>query len=564
MDGLSIRNQVEYSARGIPLRVLRPILLVVMLFPMLGFLNSWTSPAYTDDPARCSSYPGACDPEIAAALESFPYWGYRATTGAGTHFFLGTSGGYMWGITCNHCNRGAASWQLQDGQILDSVGFDDQPGSGVFRQLGNGDNPIVGSSHYGDYLYRFSPRPGETLPNMPFVRLLPSLDMLDDKALILTIGNGATGTHPTLGWFTECATTTEGGQPASGLPSCCTGERWADPNIDNYGPFGSNPYLPFASCSMPFGYTPVATPLLRPAPVCWGGEGDFETCTDAGLEYIGPVWNELPYWHWGTTRLWPVSSFSIENHAHGPYLKYQNLLRPARAIIPGETLVDQGLCIERQGQNDQLAPYHLRIPPVNRERSQMTCEYSPASSLSPDFMALTEIIGDSGSADFAFVDGVWYLLGSGEAPGRGSPLGFHDTYRASLASWIYENTQDQDGDDVHDFADNCTFVSNGDPLVEPLNQIDSDGDGFGNVCDGDFNQDGVVGGTDFGLFVSCVGSESSVCQALDMNGDGLVGGGGDFTEFVATFGQLAGPSGLACVDSTTQMIVAKSPGIPCP
>ncbi len=41
---------------------------------------------------------------------------------------------------------------------------------------------------------------------------------------------------------------------------------------------------------------------------------------------------------------------------------------------------------------------------------------------------------------------------------------------------------DRDGDGIVDSADNCTEHAN-------PGQTDGDGDGIGNVCDGDFNND---------------------------------------------------------------------------
>ena len=47
-----------------------------------------------------------------------------------------------------------------------------------------------------------------------------------------------------------------------------------------------------------------------------------------------------------------------------------------------------------------------------------------------------------------------------------------------------------DGDGIGDACDNCTLVSNAD-------QRDTDADGYGNMCDADFNGDGVVNVTDY-------------------------------------------------------------------
>ena len=57
---------------------------------------------------------------------------------------------------------------------------------------------------------------------------------------------------------------------------------------------------------------------------------------------------------------------------------------------------------------------------------------------------------------------------------------------------------DADGDGLNDDADNCTEdVNNGQPGTGPA-QNDTDGDGIGNICDADFNDDCNVNFTDLG------------------------------------------------------------------
>lgn len=93
---------------------------------------------------------------------------------------------------------------------------------------------------------------------------------------------------------------------------------------------------------------------------------------------------------------------------------------------------------------------------------------------------------------------------------------------------------DADGDGVFDVLDNCTMVAN------PM-QIDSNGDGFGNRCDTDFNNDCVVNFVDIAAFSGqFLGSDPD----FDINGDGAV----NFVDFVqvsSTFLSQPGPSGLA-------------------
>jgi hypothetical protein len=66
-------------------------------------------------------------------------------------------------------------------------------------------------------------------------------------------------------------------------------------------------------------------------------------------------------------------------------------------------------------------------------------------------------------------------------------------YIVDLDGDVFQIVPDAD-DGLADGEDNCTRVSNPD-------QRDTDGDGIGNTCDCDFNQDGFCGGPDFTLFI---------------------------------------------------------------
>jgi len=100
---------------------------------------------------------------------------------------------------------------------------------------------------------------------------------------------------------------------------------------------------------------------------------------------------------------------------------------------------------------------------------------------------------------------------------------------------------------VDDVIDNCTNTGN------PA-QVDTDLDGCGNACDGDFNQNGVAGGDDFTRVRFCFGKTlpASVeipaasgnffdCAPVDSDGNGVIGGT-DFAAFRAQFGLKPGPS----------------------
>lgn len=73
---------------------------------------------------------------------------------------------------------------------------------------------------------------------------------------------------------------------------------------------------------------------------------------------------------------------------------------------------------------------------------------------------------------------------------------------------------DADLDGTDDAMDNCVDRSN-------AGQRDTDGDGFGNACDGDLNNDGKVNSLDLGLFKGRLGGND---PDADLNGDGSVDG----------------------------------------
>ena len=104
---------------------------------------------------------------------------------------------------------------------------------------------------------------------------------------------------------------------------------------------------------------------------------------------------------------------------------------------------------------------------------------------------------------------------------------------------LYGLPVDSDGDGVPDAVDNCSNVSN-------ANQLDADGDGYGNLCDADLNGSGTVTSADFGLLRSVLGQAagfSATAAASDMNGSGTVTSA-DFALMRARLGSMPGPSGL--------------------
>lgn len=94
-----------------------------------------------------------------------------------------------------------------------------------------------------------------------------------------------------------------------------------------------------------------------------------------------------------------------------------------------------------------------------------------------------------------------------------------------------EGSPDFDGDGFCDWVDNCIEIAN-------ELQCDGDGDGYGNACDADFDQNGVAGVADFNIMAGVWATGDPIA---DLNCDGVVGGE-DFSEFCRMFGQAPGPS----------------------
>jgi hypothetical protein len=110
---------------------------------------------------------------------------------------------------------------------------------------------------------------------------------------------------------------------------------------------------------------------------------------------------------------------------------------------------------------------------------------------------------------------------------------------------------DSDNDGIPNVLDKCTLDSRN--ATAPAT-CDHDGDGYGNVCDPDFNQSYTVTSADFGQFFNPAfkGSDPSPWpQGMDMNCSGTMTSA-DFGQFFnpkfkgILGGQRPGPSGLSC------------------
>ena len=98
-----------------------------------------------------------------------------------------------------------------------------------------------------------------------------------------------------------------------------------------------------------------------------------------------------------------------------------------------------------------------------------------------------------------------------------------------------------DGDAIGDCVDNCSEKDNGD-------QLDTNLDGYGNICDPDYNQDNVVGLPDKGILLSVFGKSEGAPgynPDVDLTGDDVIGLP-DKGVLLSLFGKTPGPSGRAC------------------
>ena len=115
---------------------------------------------------------------------------------------------------------------------------------------------------------------------------------------------------------------------------------------------------------------------------------------------------------------------------------------------------------------------------------------------------------------------------------------------------------DSDADGVPDAYDNCIDDPNG-PAASTYpgcsGQQDYNGNGFGQPCDQDVNQDGAAGLDDVGIVLNALGGGAG--EVTDFNCDGGTGLD-DLGIMLNAIGEVPGPSGLACAAPSASNCVA--------
>jgi len=94
------------------------------------------------------------------------------------------------------------------------------------------------------------------------------------------------------------------------------------------------------------------------------------------------------------------------------------------------------------------------------------------------------------------------------------------------------NCDDDDNDGTCNELDQCPGFHDG--LIGPK-CIENSGGCPSSICSCDFNQDGIVDGDDFSLFLGHFGSSCAICCPTDLNGTGITDSD-DFAIFLGNFG----------------------------
>ncbi len=282
---------------------------------------------------------------------------------------------------------------------------------------------------------------------------------------------------------------------------------------------------------------------------------DASLCTEIRLDACLPYEEEACFFQCGknffiklVSRINPPDSMIFDKIAIVGNVVYLGML-PGRSlsetahVLTGESFVPVGGSIATLNKNLQVdaPPFALELwSRTPEERVRVLAEYYPRD----------------------------VLLGDNIAYGRSLALQVVDRADSRElhvhATWVFGSDEDaalpdRDGDGVPDVADNCQNTSN-------PKQEDRDKDGFGDVCDPDFDQNGIVVAHEVDFIRDCEGIDLTIpqrysdrvnpanipvidriraleCGKADLDGDNDVDGD-DIVLAADLLGERPGPSGI--------------------
>ena len=168
-------------------------------------------------------------------------------------------------------------------------------------------------------------------------------------------------------------------------------------------------------------------------------------------------------------------------------------------------------------------------------------------ALSPPFFGTGLSAGQShqlGTVTFHkafFISGIFEIQSDVDSPidgvldGAGNEIQVDTTFNSAFLVNVVSEP-DFDGDGVADNIDNCSERANTD-------QVDTDLDDCGNLCDADYSQSGLVSLGDFGAFAAAFGSTDPLYQHTPPIDFTMIVGLGDYDFFAQNFNTAPGPSG---------------------
>jgi PKD repeat protein len=169
--------------------------------------------------------------------------------------------------------------------------------------------------------------------------------------------------------------------------------------------------------------------------------------------------------------------------------------------------------------------------------------FDGSASFDPDGGNITQYFWDFGDGNTGFGEAPSHIYAAdGSYPVTLTVVDDEGALSAPVSTTA-DIASDQDGDGTPDNLDNCILVANG-PLIPDAggnSQLDTDGDGYGNICDADLNQDLETDLSDFSLFR--IAFSTTQDPDADFDGSGVVDLS-DFSLFRVMFQSAPGPSGL--------------------